>query len=69
MCLLPAVRWGDALYDKGEFDLAMAAYKETLHHLEPSYVLRRFLDAQVCVCVKCVECTAIFSCGSMQMGK
>eukprot|EP00983_Pelagomonas_calceolata_P054769 1143850-Pelagomonas_calceolata.AAC.1 len=39
-------RWGDALYDKGEFDLAMAAYKETLHHLEPSYVLRRFLDAQ-----------------------
>lgn len=42
-----ARRWGDALYDKGEFDLAMAAYKETLHHLEPSYVLRRFLDAQV----------------------
>jgi len=39
-------KWGDALYDKGEFDLAMAAYKETLHHLEPSYVLRRFLDAQ-----------------------
>ena len=52
-------RWCDALYDKGEFDLAMSAYKETLHHLEPSYVLRRFLDAQV----GCARAFNICKCG------
>ncbi|GAX83865.1 hypothetical protein CEUSTIGMA_g11290.t1 [Chlamydomonas eustigma] len=39
-------RWGDHLYNKGEYDAAMSQYLETLACLEPSYVIRRFLDAQ-----------------------
>lgn len=39
-------RWGDHLYLKGEYDAAMAQYQHTLGHLEPSYIIRRFLDAQ-----------------------
>ncbi|EFJ42126.1 hypothetical protein VOLCADRAFT_107382 [Volvox carteri f. nagariensis] len=39
-------RWGDHLYGKGEYDAAMTQYLETVGHLEPSYVIRRFLDAQ-----------------------
>ncbi|KAG2428575.1 hypothetical protein HYH02_014378 [Chlamydomonas schloesseri] len=39
-------RWGDHLYSKGEYDAAMAQYLETVGLLEPSYVIRRFLDAQ-----------------------
>ncbi|GFR48733.1 hypothetical protein Agub_g10691, partial [Astrephomene gubernaculifera] len=39
-------RWGDHLYGKGEFDAAMTQYLETVGQLEPSYVIRRFLDAQ-----------------------
>ena len=39
-------RWGDHLYAKGEYDAAMSQYLETLTFLEPSYVIRRFLDAQ-----------------------
>ena len=39
-------RWGDHLYNKGEYDAAMTQYLETLACLEPSYVIRRFLDAQ-----------------------
>ncbi|PNW86687.1 hypothetical protein CHLRE_02g095074v5 [Chlamydomonas reinhardtii] len=39
-------RWGDHLYSKGEYDAAMCQYLETAGHLEPSYVIRRFLDAQ-----------------------
>ncbi len=39
-------RWGDHLYSKGEYDAAMAQYGETIGQLEPSYVIRRFLDAQ-----------------------
>jgi len=39
--------WGDHLYARGEFDAAMAQYLETPPPwLEPSYVVRRFLDAQ-----------------------
>ena len=33
-------RWGDHLYNKGEFDAAMTQYLDTLTCLEPSYVIR-----------------------------
>eukprot|EP00879_Flechtneria_rotunda_P007092 GHRR01007444.1.p1 GENE.GHRR01007444.1~~GHRR01007444.1.p1 ORF type:complete len:921 (+),score=350.13 GHRR01007444.1:614-3376(+) len=39
-------RWGDHLYAKAEYEAAMGQYLETIGHLEPSYVIRRFLDAQ-----------------------
>lgn len=39
-------RYGDHLYGKGDFDGAMAQYVQTLGHLQPSYVIRKYLDAQ-----------------------
>ncbi|KAI9137953.1 hypothetical protein BKA69DRAFT_1127735 [Paraphysoderma sedebokerense] len=39
-------RWGDALYSKGDYDGAMQQYLQTIGHLEPSHVIRKFLDAQ-----------------------
>ncbi|KAK9806296.1 hypothetical protein WJX72_009074 [[Myrmecia] bisecta] len=39
-------RYGDHLYHKHDYDGAMAQYLETIGHLEPSYVIRKFLDAQ-----------------------
>eukprot|EP00878_Enallax_costatus_P016671 GHUV01017491.1.p1 GENE.GHUV01017491.1~~GHUV01017491.1.p1 ORF type:complete len:607 (+),score=167.44 GHUV01017491.1:135-1823(+) len=39
-------RWGDHLYAKADYDSAMSQYLETIGYLEPSYVIRRFLDAQ-----------------------
>mmetsp|Transcript_12125 Transcript_12125/g.15869 ORF Transcript_12125/g.15869 Transcript_12125/m.15869 type:complete len:945 (+) Transcript_12125:71-2905(+) len=38
--------YGDHLYKKCDFDAAMAQYCHTIGYLEPSYVIRRFLDAQ-----------------------
>eukprot|EP00899_Mesostigma_viride_P016779 jgi/Mesvir1/25101/Mv21565-RA.1 len=38
--------YGDHLYLKQDFDGAMAQYLQTIGWLEPSYVIRRFLDAQ-----------------------
>ena len=37
---------GDHLYKKGDFEGAMQQYQCTIGHLDPSYVIRRFLDAQ-----------------------
>ncbi len=37
---------GDHLYSKNDYDAAMAAYVATIGYLEPSYVIRRFLDVQ-----------------------
>jgi vacuolar protein sorting-associated protein 11 len=37
---------GDHLYSKMAFDGAVTEYIETIKHLEPSYVIRGFLDAQ-----------------------
>jgi hypothetical protein len=37
---------GDHLYGKGDWEGAVGQYVRTLGHLEPSYVIRRFLDAQ-----------------------
>ena len=38
--------YGDHLYDKHDFDGAVRQYSRTIGHVEPSYVIRRFLDAQ-----------------------
>jgi hypothetical protein len=39
-------KFGDYLYAKGDYDGAMAQYIETLGCVEPSYVIRLFLDAR-----------------------
>ncbi|RKP10178.1 hypothetical protein THASP1DRAFT_13206, partial [Thamnocephalis sphaerospora] len=39
-------RYGDYLHSKGDHDGAMTQYLKTLGYLEPSYVVRKFLDAQ-----------------------
>uniref|UniRef100_A0A7N0RJ98 Vacuolar protein sorting-associated protein 11 homolog n=1 Tax=Kalanchoe fedtschenkoi TaxID=63787 RepID=A0A7N0RJ98_KALFE len=39
-------KYGDHLYSKREYDEAMAQYVLTIGHLEPSYVVQKFLDAQ-----------------------
>eukprot|EP00761_Pharyngomonas_kirbyi_P014252 gb/GECH01014282.1/.p1 GENE.gb/GECH01014282.1/~~gb/GECH01014282.1/.p1 ORF type:complete len:723 (+),score=175.61 gb/GECH01014282.1/:1-2169(+) len=39
-------RYGDHLYTKGDYDRAVLQYEHTIGRLEPSYVIRKFLDAQ-----------------------
>ncbi|KCV71642.1 hypothetical protein H696_01059 [Fonticula alba] len=39
-------RYGDHLYSKQDFDDAMEKYLRTVGYLEPSYIIRKFLDAQ-----------------------
>lgn len=39
-------RYADHLYAKHDHDAAMAQYLATIGHLEPSFVIRKFLDAQ-----------------------
>ncbi|KAK3285147.1 Vacuolar protein sorting-associated protein 11 [Cymbomonas tetramitiformis] len=39
-------KYGDHLYSKGDFDGAMTQYLQTIGWLEPSYVIRQFLDAR-----------------------
>ena len=39
-------KYGDHLYAKRDFDGAIAQYIQTIGVLEPSYVIKRFLDAQ-----------------------
>eukprot|EP01107_Rhizomastix_libera_P003647 TRINITY_DN1629_c0_g1_i1.p1 TRINITY_DN1629_c0_g1~~TRINITY_DN1629_c0_g1_i1.p1 ORF type:complete len:988 (+),score=293.25 TRINITY_DN1629_c0_g1_i1:3-2966(+) len=39
-------KYGDHLYGKGDFNAAIEQYVKTIGHLEPSYVIRKFLDAQ-----------------------
>ena len=40
--------YADHLYKKGDYGLAIEEYKKTLRskNIEPSYVIRKFLDAQ-----------------------
>ncbi len=38
--------YGDHLYSKGDFAGAISQYLNTIGNLEPSYVIRKFLDAQ-----------------------
>ncbi|XP_070533237.1 vacuolar protein sorting-associated protein 11 homolog [Ptychodera flava] len=39
-------QYGDHLYSKGDHDGAITQYIRTIGRLEPSYVIRKFLDAQ-----------------------
>jgi len=39
-------KYGDHLYQKADYDGAMTQYLSTIGKLEPSYVIRKFLDAQ-----------------------
>ncbi|KAI8973574.1 hypothetical protein BDF20DRAFT_907097 [Mycotypha africana] len=39
-------KYGDHLYNKGNYDGAMEQYIRTIGQLEPSYIIRKFLDAQ-----------------------
>ncbi|EPQ57796.1 hypothetical protein GLOTRDRAFT_114433 [Gloeophyllum trabeum ATCC 11539] len=39
-------QYGDHLYSKGDYDGAMQQYLQTIGHLQASYVIRKFLDAQ-----------------------
>jgi hypothetical protein len=39
-------KYGDHLYGKGDYDGAIGQYLRTIGRLEPSYVIRKFLDAQ-----------------------
>jgi tetratricopeptide (TPR) repeat protein len=39
-------RYGDHLYSKGDFRGAIEQYKNAIRFIEPSYVIRKFLDAQ-----------------------
>ena len=39
-------RYADHLYSKRDHDAAMTQYLATIGHLEPSFVIRKFLDAQ-----------------------
>ncbi|KAJ3414393.1 Vacuolar protein sorting-associated protein 11 [Chytridiales sp. JEL 0842] len=39
-------RYGDFLYAKGDYDAAINQYIHTIGQLEPSYIIRKFLDAQ-----------------------
>ncbi|KYR00557.1 RING zinc finger-containing protein [Tieghemostelium lacteum] len=39
-------KYGDHLYTKGDYDGAITQYLCTIGQLEPSYVIRKFLDAQ-----------------------
>ncbi|WOG98850.1 hypothetical protein DCAR_0418196 [Daucus carota subsp. sativus] len=39
-------KYADHLYSKQDYDEAMSQYIHTIGHLEPSYVIQKFLDAQ-----------------------
>lgn len=39
-------QYGDHLYGKGDFLGAVEQYSKTIGYLEPSYVIRRFLDSR-----------------------
>lgn len=40
------IKYGNHLYDKGDYDGAIQQYIHTIGRMEPSYVIRKFLDAQ-----------------------
>lgn len=39
-------QYGDHLYGKGDFACAVDQYIKTIGYLEPSYIIRRFLDSR-----------------------
>lgn len=44
-------QYGDHLYAKMDFSGAVDQYKKTIGHLEPSYVIRKFLDSRYIDCL------------------
>ncbi|EYB98469.1 hypothetical protein Y032_0131g1645 [Ancylostoma ceylanicum] len=54
-------KYGDYLYGKGDFNNAVSEYKETIGMLEPSYVIKRYLDGsrlrQLCVYLEALHDT------------
>lgn len=44
-------QYGDHLYSKGDFSGAVEQYTKTIEFLEPSYVIRRFLDSRHINCL------------------
>ena len=38
-------QYGDHLYSKGDYSGAIENYVKTIGHVEPSYVIRKFLEA------------------------
>lgn len=44
-------RYGDYLYTKGDFMGAVEQYIRTIGYLEPSYIIRRFLDSRHINCL------------------
>jgi vacuolar protein sorting-associated protein 11 len=44
--LASSSRYGDSEYDNKEYDRAIDQYINTIGHVEASYVIRKFLDAQ-----------------------
>jgi hypothetical protein len=74
-------KYGDHLYSKADYDGAMAQYLSTIGKLEPSYVIRKFLDAQKinhltsylqalhqkCACVRVYVCVyvCVFVCADL----
>lgn len=44
-------RYGDYLYTKGDFMGAVEQYIKTIGYLEPSYIIRRFLDSRHINCL------------------
>ncbi|CAI5443623.1 unnamed protein product [Caenorhabditis angaria] len=52
-------KYADYLYGKGDYDNAINEYKETIGMLEPSYVIKKYLDgsklAQLCVYLEAIH--------------
>uniref|UniRef100_A0A1I7THV2 Vacuolar protein sorting-associated protein 11 homolog n=1 Tax=Caenorhabditis tropicalis TaxID=1561998 RepID=A0A1I7THV2_9PELO len=52
-------KYGDYLYGKGDYENAIHQYKETIGMLEPSYVMKRYLDSskikELCIYLECLH--------------
>uniref|UniRef100_A0A8R1I1T3 Vacuolar protein sorting-associated protein 11 homolog n=1 Tax=Caenorhabditis japonica TaxID=281687 RepID=A0A8R1I1T3_CAEJA len=52
-------KYGDYLYGKGDYENAIQQYKDTIGMLEPSYVMKRYLDSskikELCIYLECLH--------------
>ncbi|KAF1765507.1 hypothetical protein GCK72_005459 [Caenorhabditis remanei] len=52
-------KYGNYLYGKGDYENAIQQYKETIGMLEPSYVMKRYLDSskikELCIYLECLH--------------
>ncbi|CAI2338202.1 unnamed protein product [Caenorhabditis sp. 36 PRJEB53466] len=52
-------KYGDYLYGKGDYENAIHQYKDTIGMLEPSYVMKRYLDSsrikELCIYLECLH--------------